>query len=143
VILIDTNILIEAGLLRAKSHVQARTWLDEQFSNGVRVGLPWHSILGFVRLATNRNAFHTGLSISDAWQIARDWLNAPTAWIPQPSARHADVIDDLIASANVGTKDVMDLHLAALAIEHGLTLCSADTGFVRFKKLRWMNPLAP
>lgn len=36
----------------------------------------------------------------------------------------------------------MDVHLAALAIEHGLTLCSADGGFARYPKLRWINPLA-
>jgi hypothetical protein len=35
-----------------------------------------------------------------------------------------------------------DIHLAALAIEHGLTLCSADRGFARFPGLRWENPLA-
>jgi predicted nucleic acid-binding protein len=35
-----------------------------------------------------------------------------------------------------------DIHLAALAIEHGLTLCSADGGFARYPKLRWINPLA-
>lgn len=31
--------------------------------------------------------------------------------------------------------------LAALAIEHGLTLYSADTDFARFSELRWKNPL--
>jgi len=36
----------------------------------------------------------------------------------------------------------MDVHLAALAIEHGLALCSADTGFARYPNLRWVNPLA-
>jgi hypothetical protein len=32
--------------------------------------------------------------------------------------------------------------LAALAIEHGLALCSADGDFGRFAGLRWVNPLA-
>jgi predicted nucleic acid-binding protein len=32
-------------------------------------------------------------------------------------------------------------HLAALAIEHGLTLCSTDGDFARFSGLRWENPL--
>jgi predicted nucleic acid-binding protein len=36
---------------------------------------------------------------------------------------------------------VPDAHLAALAIEHGLTLCSTDGDFARFPKLRWENPL--
>jgi predicted nucleic acid-binding protein len=31
--------------------------------------------------------------------------------------------------------------LAALAIEHGLTLYSTDTDFARFSGLRWTNPL--
>lgn len=34
-----------------------------------------------------------------------------------------------------------DALLAALAIEHGLTLYSADTDFARFRELRWENPL--
>jgi len=32
-------------------------------------------------------------------------------------------------------------HLAALAIEHGAELCSADGDFARFPGLRWHNPL--
>jgi predicted nucleic acid-binding protein len=38
---------------------------------------------------------------------------------------------------------VPDAHLAALAIEHGLTLCSIDEDFARFRELKWQNPLAP
>ncbi len=36
---------------------------------------------------------------------------------------------------------VSDAHLAALAIEHGLTLCSADSDFARFRELTWINPV--
>ena len=38
---------------------------------------------------------------------------------------------------------IADAHLAALALEHGLTLISADTDFARFTpELTWVNPLA-
>jgi len=37
---------------------------------------------------------------------------------------------------------VPDAHVAALAIEHGLTLCSSDGDFARFTGLSWDNPLA-
>ena len=37
---------------------------------------------------------------------------------------------------------VPDAHLAALSIEHGLLLCSADGDFARFPDLRWLNPLS-
>jgi predicted nucleic acid-binding protein len=37
---------------------------------------------------------------------------------------------------------VPDAHLAALAVEHGLTLCTADRDFARFAGLKWRNPAA-
>ena len=36
---------------------------------------------------------------------------------------------------------MQDAHLAALAIEHGLILCSTDGDFARFPGLHWENPL--
>jgi len=36
---------------------------------------------------------------------------------------------------------VMDAVLAAIALEHGATLCTADRDFARFPGLRWINPL--
>jgi hypothetical protein len=38
-------------------------------------------------------------------------------------------------------KLVADAHLAALAIEHGLILCSADEDFRHFPDLRFENPI--
>jgi predicted nucleic acid-binding protein len=38
---------------------------------------------------------------------------------------------------------VPDAQLAALAVEHGVELVSADTDFMRFPGLRWVNPLSP
>ena len=36
---------------------------------------------------------------------------------------------------------VMDAVLAAIAVEHGATLCTTDRDFSRFPGLRWNNPL--
>jgi len=35
----------------------------------------------------------------------------------------------------------MDAALAAIAIEHGATLCTTDRDFARFAELHWINPL--
>ena len=40
----------------------------------------------------------------------------------------------------MNSKLVADAHLAALAIEHGLVLCSADADFNRFPGLQVENP---
>jgi uncharacterized protein len=36
----------------------------------------------------------------------------------------------------------VEAHLASLAIEHGLMLCSSDGDFAKFPGLKWVNPLA-
>ena len=79
--------------------------------------------------------------MATAWQRVSAWLACDQAWIPQPTERHADVLGGLLAQQGAHGNLVTDAHLAALAIEHGLTLCSTD-GFARFQGLRWINPLA-
>ena len=141
-ILVDTNLLLYAINADAVQHHRAARWLNEQFVDTSRIGLPWHSLLGFVRLASNRQMHPASMTVEAAWAVVLGWLGAANVWIPQPTTRHAEVLDALIASTNVGSRAVMDVHLAALAIEHDLTLCSADHGFARYPKLRWTNPLA-
>lgn len=140
-ILLDVNLLLYAQMNGMAEHVRTKAWLDRQFASGIRVGLPWHSLLGFVRLASNARMFQRPVPVSLGWRQVRIWLGARAVWVPEPTERHAEVLDDLFASAGLGMRDVTDAHLAALAIEHGLVLCSNDTGFARFAKLRWLNPL--
>ena len=37
---------------------------------------------------------------------------------------------------------VTGAQIATLAIEHGLTVYSADTDFARFAEIAWVNPIA-
>jgi toxin-antitoxin system PIN domain toxin len=142
VILVDVNILIYAADRRSPQHVGAREWLDEQLAGPTRLGMPWISLLGFLRLSTNPRIMPRPLSIADAWQEVTAWLACEPVWIPQPTERHSDVLGDLLALPGVHGNLVTDSHLAALAIEHGLTLCSTDGDFARFPGLSWRNPLA-
>jgi predicted nucleic acid-binding protein len=52
------------------------------------------------------------------------------------------VLGSLVRDYQLRGNLVADAHLAALAIEHGLTVCSADTDFARFAEVKWENPLA-
>jgi uncharacterized protein len=142
VILIDANLLMYAHFGDYPAHARTRDWLDAQFSNGIRVALPWGSLLAFLRIASNRRYFPNAESIDDAWIQVQAWLSQPSAWIPEPTQRHAEILARLLIETPAPGDLVPDAHLAALAIEHDLTLCTNDRDFARFAGLRWMNPLA-
>jgi len=142
VILVDANILLYACNAEADQHSKSRAWLDEQLSGATPVGLPWVSLLGFLRIATNARAFRSPLTMASAWQQVTNWLSAETVWTPDTTERHGAVLSNLLALPGVHGNLVPDAHLAALAIEHGLTLCSTDGDFARFPGLSWRNPLA-
>jgi uncharacterized protein len=81
------------------------------------------------------------LGIRAAWQQVTEWLDQPRVWIPEPTADHALVLGRLLGQVQATGNIVPDAHLAAIAIEHGLTICSADSDFARFPGLEWRNPL--
>jgi toxin-antitoxin system PIN domain toxin len=143
VILVDANLLIYAHVGSFAQHKSAVAWLDRQLNGSNRVGLPWESLLAFLRLVTNPRVFERAESVRDAWKQVRAWLSCEVVWIPQPTERHAELLEDLLARPGVHANLVPDAHLAALALEHGLTLCSTDGDFARFLPLlRWQNPIA-
>ena len=140
-ILVDANILVYAHVHSFAQHERASTWLDEQINGEAPVGLPWESLLGFLRLVTNPRVFQRPESMRQAWTQVNAWLDAETTWIPQPTERHREVVGGLLAGTGIRANLVPDAHLAALSIEHGLILCSADGDFARFDGLRWHNPM--
>jgi toxin-antitoxin system PIN domain toxin len=141
VILVDSNILIYAHVSSAAQHQIAKDWLNEQLSGTAQVGLPWMSLLAFLRVVTNPRVYVRPEPMGGAWQQVLEWLSCESAWTPQPTARYADVVGEFLALPGIQGNLVPDAYLAALAVEHGLTLCSADSDFARFPGLRWENPL--
>ncbi len=141
--LVDANLLVYAHVASLPQHERAREWLDDQLNGVAPVGLPWPSLLAFLRLVTNPRVFERPEPIASAWGQVLAWLRCETAWIPQAGERHAELLSELLALPGIQANLVPDAHLAALAMEHGLILCSTDGDFARFPGLRWMNPLNP
>jgi len=141
-ILVDVNLLLYAKSTDYPQHAAARCWLDERLNAPERVGLPWPSLLAFLRIITNPRIFPRPMGIEEAWAQVAQWLALPRVWIPQPTERHAEVLEGLLISTGATAALVPDTHLAALALQHGLTLCSTDGDFARFPGLRWSNPLS-
>jgi len=107
------------------------------------VGLPWECLLGFMRVVTNPRIYERPAPVNLAWGQVEHWLSARNAWVPLPGNRHQEILGRLLIRLGGGAKLIPDAHLAALAIEHGLDLCSTDGDFARFDGLRWVNPLSP
>ena len=141
-ILVDANLLIYAHVDTFAQHALARNWLDDRLNGAAPVGLPWPSLLGFLRVTTNPRVFERPAPMSQAWRQVQAWLDCERAWIPSPTERHREILDAVLEAAGVQANLVPDAHLAALALEHGLVLCSTDGDFARFAGLRWENPLA-
>jgi uncharacterized protein len=142
VILVDANLLLYAQFVDFPQHVRAREWLESQMNSPGRIGIPWQCSLAFLRLATNPRVFRRPLAIRAAWQQVARWLEHPRVWIPEPGPDHANILGRLLDQAHATGNLVPDAHLAGIAIEHGLTVCSADADFARFPGVTWLNPLA-
>jgi hypothetical protein len=141
-ILVDANLLVYAHDAAAAEHGLARAWFERVVNRPARVGLAWATLLAFVRLASNPAVVRSPVTPALAWARAAEWIQRDNVWIPHPGPLHAELLAALLSDGRITSRMVPDAHLAALAIEHGLTLCSSDGDFARFPGLRWENPLA-
>ena len=140
-ILVDANLLLYAKITDFPQHPAATDWLEARLNGPTRVGLPWPSLLAFLRLSTNGRIFPRPLAMGASWDQVEEWLALEPVWVPGPTEHHAATLAGLVREATPGPKVVPDAHLAALAMEHGLVLCTTDRGFARFEGLRWEDPL--
>lgn len=141
--LIDANLLLVATNEQSPFHAVAHAWLSEQLNGTRRVAMPWQSLGAFVRIATQPRAWEKPMEPDDAWQYVEEWLANDLVWTPTPTGRHGKILGELVTRYQLRGNLIPDAQLAALAIEHGIEICSADTDFARFTEARWHNPLAP
>lgn len=140
-ILVDANILLYAYHPRAEEHERSRAWLEATLSGPASVGFAWLALWAFLRIATNPRVFERPLSVPEAERAVSSWLAEPAAEILDPGERHWDILRGLMRDGQTTGPLVVDAVLAAIALEHGATLCTTDRDFARFPKLKWMNPL--
>ena len=132
--LVDANILLYSVDESSQFHGAAAAWLTDALNGTRRVALPWISLTAFLRIATNPRASSNPLSLSDAWEILDGWLAAPTSWIPQPGPGHHEILRRLTIDRDLRAGLVTDAVLAALCIEHGLDIVSADSDFALIRR---------
>jgi toxin-antitoxin system PIN domain toxin len=142
-ILVDANLLLYAYHPQARQHHASRRWLEEILSGHDLVRFAWVSVWAFLRISTNPRVFEHPLTIREAREMVALWLAQPIAGILEPADRHLEILAGLLDDGQSSGPLVMDAALAAIAIEHGATLCSTDRDFARFPDLMWLDPLKP
>lgn len=140
--IVDANLLLYAVDSTSPQHEPARAWWEATLAGDTRVGLPWQTIGAFLRIATHPRVMTDPLTGPRAWDIVAGWLEQPTVWIPPAGEQTARVLGRLVREHGITGNLIPDAQLAALAIEHGVAVASADADFARWPQVRWVNPLA-
>jgi toxin-antitoxin system PIN domain toxin len=141
-VIVDANLLIYAVDSTGPFHRRANTWLENAINGPRRVAIPTQSIGAFLRLATHPRVVENPLPPQGAAEIVSLWMSAPGVWVPPTSRDTVAILTGLVTDLHLSGNLIADAMLAALAIEHGLTVFSNDSDFARFPDCRWFNPLA-
>jgi toxin-antitoxin system PIN domain toxin len=138
--LLDANILLYAYDSDSAHHAVCRSWLEAVFNSEEIVALPWQTLLAFIRISTNSRATKKPLQSAEACKIVSSWLHQANVSVIGAGERFWELLQEQIREAQVTGPLVTGAALAALALEHGATLCSVDRDFRRFRDLRLIDP---
>ena len=138
--LVDANVLVYATNRADPKHEDSRQWLEGAFSRQGIVGFAWMSVLAFIRLSTKVGLFPRPLSITEALDAVRAWMDQPTSVVVEPSVRHLEILAGLLVPLGAGGNLTSDAHRAALAVEYDATVVTYDSDFGRFAGVRWQPP---
>lgn len=141
--LVDANVLICAIDRESQHHERAAAWLVETINTGQRWALPWQTVGTFLRLTSDRRITTGTVSAARSWGFVEEWLELPNCFMPEPGPRSRTLLGQWLADGLVSGSLVPEAQLAALALEHGLPVASADSGFARFPGLTWIDPVHP
>jgi toxin-antitoxin system PIN domain toxin len=140
---IDTNILVFAEIRSSPQHARALQILREFSEGAVAWAIPWPCVYEFLRVVTHARVYHPPVPLDTALADVRAILRSPSLVMLAETARHADVMEEVVAGARVSGNMIHDAHIAALCLEHGVSeLVTGDRDFARFKALRVVDPFA-
>src|SRR6202162_4329104 len=80
----DASPLIYSKTERFPQHRTTRDWFNHQLSSAQRVGIPWPSLLGFLRVVTNPRILVRPSSPADAWNAVMALVGFRPLWVPPP-----------------------------------------------------------
>jgi toxin-antitoxin system PIN domain toxin len=138
----DINLLLYTYDADSPFHAKAAAWWQACMAGAEPVLLPEVVALGFVRVSTNARAFRHPLTVAEAGSRVRSWLGQEIVSIPETAPDHLGLVLGLLEALGTAGNLVTDAQIAAIAMENEAVVHTADADFIRFKGLRWLNPIA-
>ena len=140
-ILADVNVLVYAHRQDLPQYDRFSTWLGEEVESGRSFALCDATLAGFLRIVTNGRIFTDPTPLDEAVRSIEELREQPGAVHIGPGVRHWEIFTGLCSAVGARGNDIPDAYLAALAIESGSEMATADRGFGRFPGLRWSCPV--
>jgi len=141
-IMVDVNLLIYAIDSDSPHHKIASSWLERTLNGNELVGLPWIVVLAFLRVSTRAGVLRIPMTVEKAVSYCQEWLDLGSVRLLVPGKKHWPIFRNLVLTVGTAGNLTSDVHLAALALEHGCPLYSVDNDFKRFPGITHVNPLA-
>lgn len=139
-LLLDTNVLLDAHRSDSPHHESVRPWLVDALEGAETVGLSDVVRLGFVRISTHPRVFYPPSSTAEAFDFLDALAGTPRVVSPRPGPGFDALWREVAAGADASGSRMTDAWLATLARQHGATLVTSDRGFARYPGLRWVVP---
>ena len=137
----DTSVLVYATVLSSPHHDVARRLLTDAAEGARPWAIAWPSVYEFLRVVTHPRVLHPPMPSAAAVEAVRAISASPSLVLLSESARHADLMTELVRTSGATGNLVHDAHIAALCLEHGVTeLVTGDRDFSRFGELRVHYP---
>lgn len=92
----DVNLLVYVLNADSPHHARALAWWERVLTGHEAIGLPWVTVLGVLRIATNRRIMSAPLSIDEAMTNVEDWLRQPVVSVVEPGPEHARILSDML-----------------------------------------------
>ena len=135
--LVDTNILVYANRRNAPRHAEYHAWVQGLIDGPEPYAVSDFAVAGLVRIITNHRIYkEDAATIEDALAFATAIREQPHAVVVNPGSRFWSIFTDLCQRHRASGKLVPDVVLAALAIEHGCEVVTADRDFAKFSDVR-------
>jgi predicted nucleic acid-binding protein len=118
------------------------SWWEFCLRGSEPIGLTTPVILAFLRIGTSTSAFPEPLTLDEAEQTLKGWLDVSVTRMLNPPQSHIeDVISLLKIAGSAGGNLTTDAQIAAIAMSHKATVHTADRDFLRFRGLACYFPL--